>query len=88
MRTLTAAFLATTLVASSAFGAFAATSGAPLPKGQPAGVKQAAMLGPNVVLIMIGAGVVIGGIALAVSGGNNDGVTTPTTTSTSTTGLP
>ena len=86
MRALCAAVLATTLVASNAFAA--AGSVAPLPTGKPAGVKEAALLGPSGALLLVGAGILVGGIALSVSGGDNKGVTTPTTTATSTAGLP
>ena len=84
MRTITATLLATTLLMSSAFAA--PHSVAPLPAGKPAGVKQAATLGPNFAVILLGLGVVIGGIVLATSQ-NSDGVTTPTTTGTAA-GLP
>ena len=86
MRTLTAAILATTLVASNAFAA--ANSISPLAAGKPAGVKQAAALGPNMFLVLLGTGIVIGGLVITVSGGDKNGVTTPTTTATSTAGLP
>lgn len=79
IRTIGAGFLAATLVVSSAF---AAGEAAPLPAGKPAGVKQAALLGPNAFLVLLGAGIVIGGIALAVSNNNKNTVTTPTTTGT------
>jgi hypothetical protein len=85
MRTITATLLATSLLMSSAFAA--PRSVAPLPAGKPAGIQQAASLGPNAFLILVGAGIIIGGIVLAVSN-SSDGVTSPTTTSTSTTGLP
>lgn len=86
MRAIFAAFLSTTLVVSSAFAAV--QSPAPLPAGKPAGVKEAALLGPSLFLVLLSAGIVIGGVSLAVSGNSNNGVTTPTTTSTSTTALP
>jgi len=72
-----------TLVSS---GAFAASAN--LPAGKPAGVKQAAALGPNYVLVLLGMGIVIGGITLAVSNCGGNCVTTPSTTSTSSSGLP
>src|SRR3954462_460019 len=81
MRIIGAALLATTLVASNAFAA--SQSIAPLPAGKPAGVKEAASMGPNTFLVLLGAGIVIGGLALTLSS-SGDGVTTPTTTSTST----
>jgi hypothetical protein len=83
MRSFTAALVASSILVSS----FAATA-APLPAGKPAGVKQAATLGPNFALILLGLGVVIGGVVLASSNTGGDGVTGPTTTSTSTVGLP
>lgn len=83
MRVIAVAFLATTLVVSSAFA-----SGAPLPSGKPAGVKQAAVLGPNFAVILLGMGVVIGGVTLAVSNNSGNGVSSSTTTSTSSSGLP
>jgi hypothetical protein len=82
MRTIVASLVASTMLVSSTF---AATPGVPLPAGKPAGVKQAAYMGDNFLLILIGAGIVIGGIALAVSSPGGNGVTTPTTNSTSTT---
>ncbi len=86
MRAISVAVLVTSLVASSAFAA--SNSVAPLPGGKPAGIKQAALLGPNFGLILLGAGVIIGGVSLAVSGQSNNGVTSPSTTASSTTGLP
>jgi hypothetical protein len=85
MRKITATLLATSLFVSSAVAA--PQSMAPLPAGKAAGVKQAAALGPNFALILLGLGVVIGGVVLATSN-LSEGVTSPTTTSTSTTGLP
>jgi hypothetical protein len=85
MRTIGAMLLATTLVASNAFAA--TNSVAPLASGKPAGVKEANLFGPNSGLILIGAAIVITGLALSLS--NTDkGVTSPTTSSTSTSGLP
>jgi hypothetical protein len=80
MRVFGAAFLAATLFVSSAFAGTEAV--APLPAGKPAGVKQAAMLGPNMFLVLVGLGIVIGGVALAVSNGDKNTPTTPTTTGT------
>jgi hypothetical protein len=74
MRILSAAILAAALVGSNAY---AATVVGPLAPGKPAGVKTAA-LEDNTLLILAGAGIVIGGIALVASG-NSDGITTPTT---------
>jgi hypothetical protein len=78
MRAICAALVATSLMSSSVFAATAA----PLPAGKPAGAKQAALLGPNGLLVLFGLGVVIGGVVLTVSGGDKTGVTTPTTTGT------
>jgi hypothetical protein len=86
MRTITAAFVVTSLLATSALAAPASV--APLPAGKPAGVTEAALLGPNFAIVMVGLGIVIGGTILAVSNNSGDGVTTPTTTSTRTAGLP
>lgn len=81
MRTIGAAFLATALVASNAFAA----GTAPLPSGKPAGVK-AAQITPDVGVILLGAGIVIGGIVFAVSG-NEKGITSGVSTTTGS-GLP
>ncbi len=86
MRSIGAAFIATTLVVSSAFAA--GNAAAPLSPGKPAGVKEAAVLGPSAFVILMGMGIVIGGVVLSVSNNCCDGVTTPTTTGTSGTGLP
>jgi hypothetical protein len=80
MRGIGAAFIAATLFASSAFAANNVV--APLPSGKPAGVKQAAMLGPNAFLILVGLGVVIGGVALSVSNSDHNTPTTPSTNGT------
>jgi hypothetical protein len=85
MRTITAALIVTSLVASNAFAA--PRTVAPLPTGKPAGVSQAASMGPNAFLILAGVGILAGSLALTLSNGRV-GVTSPTTTSTSTTGLP
>lgn len=85
MRTIAATLLATTLVVSNAYAG--AQSIAPLPAGKPAGVKDAANLGPNAFMVLLGTGIVIGGLVLTLSN-SKKGVTTPTTTSTSTTSLP
>lgn len=82
MRTITATLLATTLLVSSAFAAPQS-----LAAGKPAGAKEAALLGPNGILILLGAGVLIGGLTLAISD-HRKGVTGPVTTSTTGTGLP
>jgi hypothetical protein len=78
MRLIGATFLAVSLLVSSAQAA------APLPSGKPAGTKQAALLGPNLFLVLLSAGIVIGGLSLAVSNPGGSGVTTPTTSSTGT----
>lgn len=65
-----------------ASGAFAAESVAPLPAGKPAGVHQATLEGPGI-LILAGLAIVGIGIAFAVS---NNGKNTPTTPTTSSTG--
>lgn len=84
MRTIMATLLASSLMVSSTFAA--TQSVVPLPAGKPAGVKEAAFLGPNTLLILIGLGIAIGGIALAVSNPGGDGITTGTvSTATSTT---
>ena len=85
MRTITAALIVSSLLVSNSFAATKAV--APLPAGKPAGASQAAMLGPNFALIMLGLGVVIGGVVLAASK-PSDGVTGPISTSTATTALP
>lgn len=86
MRIIGAAVLATTLVATSAFAA--TTSVAPLASGKPAGAKEAALLGPQGAVILVGIGLLAAGVAITVSGSNNNGVTSPTTSSTRTAGLP
>lgn len=86
MRKFTAAVLVTTLVVSNAFAA--PRTVAPLPAGKPAGVNEATMLGPNAFLILMGLTIVAGGLALTLSNNGGNGVTSPTTTSTSTSGLP
>lgn len=83
MRKISASFLALALMTSSVLAATQPV--APLPAGKPAGVKEAAFLGPNLFLVLLSAGVMIGGLALAVSNPGNDGVTTPTTSGTGTT---
>lgn len=85
MRIFASVLVATSLFVSSAFAASQTVS--TLPAGKPAGVGQAALLGPNFGLILMGLGVVIGGVALAASSCGDCGTVT-TTTSTSTTGLP
>jgi hypothetical protein len=77
MRTLGAAILATSLLATNAF---AATT---LPAGKPAGVQKAQMEG-NAILIIVGVGLAALGIALAVSADNAHGPTAVTNTVTGT----
>ena len=86
MRTVGVGLLAMALVANSTFAY--ADSAAMLPAGKPAGVKEATALGPNLFLVLLSAGIIIGGIALAVSADGKNGVTTPTTSGTSTASLP
>ena len=84
MRVVVAAVVATSLIVSSAFATTETVM--PLPFGKPAGAKAATLTGPGM-LLLLSAGLAIGGLALTVSGqGNNNGLTTPTTTSTATTG--
>jgi len=84
MRSTFAALVVASLLCSSAFAA--PQSVAPLPSGKPAGVKQAGLQG-NFMLVLLSAGIAIGGIALAISNPGNNGVTTPSTSATGT-GLP
>jgi hypothetical protein len=85
MRTIMATLLASSLMVSSTFAA--TQSFAPLPAGKPAGVKEASFLGPNTLLVLIGLGIAIGGLALAISSPGGNGITSGTvgTTSTSST---
>ena len=85
MRIFASVLISTSLFVSSAFAATQTVS--TLPAGKPAGVGQAALLGTDFGLILVGLGVVIGGLALAASSCGNCGTVT-TTTSTSRTGLP
>ena len=80
MRTIGSAILATTMIVSSAFAA--TDSVGPLPAGKPAGVSKAQQ-GDNTLLWVIGAGLVIGGIALVASSGGDKTPTGTTTSSTS-----
>ena len=70
MRTFSAAILAATFVITNAVAA-------PLPAGQPAGVKKAQMESPNALLIVTGLGLAGLGIGLAASG-SGGGVTSST----------
>ena len=81
MRTIGAALLASSLIASSAFAATDAT--APLTPGKPAGVKQAQSM-DNTLLLVLGLGVVAGGIALVASSSGNSNVNVVTTATTGT----
>jgi hypothetical protein len=78
MRSWGAAFLVTSLIASSAF---AAERSAPLAPGKPAGVKQAQTQG-NVIWWVGGLAVLGAGIGLVASGNGSKGITTTTTTTT------
>lgn len=82
MRVIMATLLASSLMVSSAFAE--THSIAPLPAGKPAGVKEAAFMGPSALLIMVSLGIALGGIVLAVSNPGGNGLTTGSTTSTST----
>lgn len=87
MRMFLGGLLSTAFMMSSTFAA--TQSASPLPAGKPAGVKEAAFLGPNLLLVLISAGIIVGGISMAASNsGGNNGVTTPSTTTTSTSVLP
>lgn len=77
MRTIGSALLATTMIVTSALAA--TDSVGPLAPGKPAGVQKA-QRDDNTLLWVIGAGLVIGGIALVASGGGNG---TPTGSSSS-----
>lgn len=73
MRSMIVPVLAVALTATSAFAA----DSAPLPAGKPAGVHQAQM-GGNSLFFLLGAAVIAGGIAIAVSNNGNN-VSTSTT---------
>lgn len=78
MRTLGTAFLATSLLVSTAIAA-------PLAPGKPAGVKKAQLGDNSTVFVIAGVGLVGLGLGLALSGdGNNPVTSTSTSTSTST----
>lgn len=78
--------LAAALILSSSVSAFAEAARSPLPAGKPAGVQNAAFEGQGLVLALGIAAII--GFTVAVVSSNNGGVTGPTTTSTSTAGLP
>ena len=77
MRTFSAAILAAAFVMTNAYAA-------PLPAGQPAGVKKAQMESPNALLIITGIGLAGLGIGLAASstGGGPTAVTNSVPTGT------
>ena len=77
MRTFTAAILAATFVITNAVAA-------PLPVGQPAGVKKAQMESPNALLIVTGLGLAGLGIGLAASSSGGGPVTSNTSAVTGT----
>lgn len=82
IRQIGAAFLAAGLIASTVVA-----SAAPLPAGKPAGVQNAAIAG-QMDAVLFGTVIIITGLVLTVTGNEDKGVTTPTTTSTGTSGLP
>jgi hypothetical protein len=77
MRTIGSALLATTMIVSSAFAA--TDSVGPLAPGKPAGVKKA-QAEDTTLLWVLGAGLVIGGIVLVATQGDDK---TPTGTTSS-----
>ena len=84
MRTIGSALLAATLIVSSAFAATDTVG--PLAPGKPAGVKKAQDVDTAMLLWIAAGGLVVGGIALAVSNNNDNNtpvVTPPTTSGTS-----
>jgi hypothetical protein len=70
MRVLIAAATAASLLVSSAFAA--TDTVAPLAPGKPAGVKKAQLAESTTLLWVLGAGLVIGGIALVATQGDNN----------------
>jgi len=85
MRTIGSALLATTMIVSSAFAA--TDSVGPLAPGKPAGVQKAQAEDSTTLLWVLGAGLVIGGIALvATNGGDKAPTGTGTTSGTTSTG--
>ena len=82
MRTIGSAVLATTMIVTSAFAATDTVG--PLTPGKPAGVQKAQME-DTTLLWVVGAGLVIGGIALVASSGGGNSTPTGTTTSTTST---
>jgi hypothetical protein len=80
MRTFIAATLATSLFATSVFA-----SDLPLPAGKPAGVKTAQLSG-DVVFLIIGGALVIGGVALIAGNNSQSPTPTPVTGTTGTAG--
>jgi hypothetical protein len=81
MRSAMRAIGAATALSLVASGAFAADPVTPLPAGKPAGVHQAALEGPGI-LILTGLAVVGIGLAFALSNNGKNSPTTPTTTGT------
>jgi len=83
MRTIGSAIMAATMIVTSAF---AATDSGPLAAGKPAGVKNA-QAEDTTLWWILGAGLVVGGIALVASGSssNNNAGTSGSTSTTSTT---
>lgn len=75
------AVVAAAMIVSGTATAFAGTEAqhGPLAPGGSAGVKQAEMWNDNTLLIILGLGVVIGGIALVTSGSGNGHPSTTTT---------
>lgn len=84
MRSLTAAFVAACLCATSALAAAPTPTASPLAPGKAAGVRKA-QADDNTVLYLLGAGIVIGGIILVATGTGNG---TPTGTSSSSSSNP
>lgn len=85
MKVLKGALVAA-LISSSTLSAFAGSAHSPLPAGKPAGVQEASFEGRGLVLLLgLGA---IAAFTVALVSTNGGGVTTPTTSSTSTAGLP
>ncbi len=82
MRSLTRAVGAVVLTSLLATSAIAA----PLPAGKPAGTQEAAVLGSG--FVWIGILSIAALTALTLSSSGSKGVSTPTTSSTSTAGLP
>jgi hypothetical protein len=82
MRMFLPSALALTMIASSAFAATDSTR--PLAAGKPANFKQAQAADNNILWWVLGAGVIVGGIALVASGSSNGNLTTGTLSTSST----